>query len=65
MAFRFLVVVAVLAGTAGLGSAQITGTLRGTVTDSQGAVLPGATVTVTGTALRRGDVFEVSGAEGR
>ncbi len=45
--------------------AQITGTLRGTVTDAQGAVLPGATVAVTGTALRRSDVVEVSGAEGR
>ncbi len=46
-------------------AAQITGTLRGTVTDAQGAVLPGATVAVTGAALRRSDVVEVSGAEGR
>jgi outer membrane receptor protein involved in Fe transport len=46
-------------------AAQITGTLRGTVTDAQGAVLPGATITVTGAALRRSDVVEVTGPEGR
>lgn len=44
---------------------QITGTIRGTVTDAQGAVLPGATVTATSPNLHRSDVFATTGADGR
>ena len=40
-----------LVGTASPGWAQQTGILTGTVRDAQGAVLPGATVTVTSAAL--------------
>jgi outer membrane receptor protein involved in Fe transport len=45
--------------------AQITGSIRGTVRDEQGAVLPGATVTLTSPTLRRSDVFSVTSEQGR
>ena len=41
-----------------------TGTLTGTVTDSTGAVLPGATITVTSDALIGGSRTAVSDANG-
>ncbi len=44
-------VLAMVLGLAGPGAAQqITGAIEGTVTDSSGAVLPGATVELTNTA---------------
>ncbi|MCU1298277.1 MAG: hypothetical protein JWO91_2555 [Acidobacteriaceae bacterium] len=48
-AIRFVVVVCLLLGATGLGFAQNTnsGDIRGTATDSSGAVLPGVIVTVT------------------
>lgn len=46
-------------------AAQITGTLRGTVSDAQAAVLPGANVAVKSPALMRSDVFDVTNVEGR
>jgi hypothetical protein len=44
---------------------QITGTVRGTVSDQQGGVLPGATITATSPNLHRSDVFATSGPDGR
>jgi hypothetical protein len=44
--------------------AQTTGTIAGTVRDASGAVLPGATVTVTGRALQRENATTVTGADG-
>ena len=46
------------------GWAQQTGTLAGTVRDAQGAILPGATVTVTSAALIGSARSTVSGASG-
>src|SRR5712664_4148813 len=47
-----LVLVPVLAGSPAFGQA-VTGTILGTVTDSTGAVIPGASVTLTHTATGR------------
>src|SRR5947207_14537118 len=44
--------------------AQVTGSIAGIVRDSSGAVLPGATVTVRGPALRRESVSVVTTPEG-
>jgi outer membrane receptor protein involved in Fe transport len=44
--------------------AQVTGSIAGVVRDTSGAVLPGATVTVRGAALRRESVTAVTSAEG-
>ena len=50
---RLCVLLAVLAyGTTPLSAQTTTGTLRGTVTDTSGAFLPGATVELTGAAGR-------------
>jgi carboxypeptidase family protein/TonB-dependent receptor-like protein len=43
---RLLVLAALVLGAAGHARAQSTGTLRGTITDSQGAVTPGVTVLI-------------------
>src|SRR5438445_3094552 len=45
-------------------SAQVTGSLAGTVRDSSGAVVPGATVTVKGPALQRESVAATTTGEG-
>jgi outer membrane receptor protein involved in Fe transport len=45
-------------------AAQVTGSIAGTVKDASGAVLPGATVTVTGPALQRDKVTAVSASDG-
>jgi outer membrane receptor protein involved in Fe transport len=45
-------------------AAQVTGSIAGTVKDPSGAVLPGATVTVTGAALQRDKAAAVAGADG-
>jgi outer membrane receptor protein involved in Fe transport len=45
-------------------SAQVTGSIAGTVRDSSGAILPGATVTVRGPALRREAETVTTGADG-
>src|SRR5262245_56574015 len=47
-----------------LASAQVTGSIAGTVRDSSGAVLPGATVTVKGPALQRASMTAVTLADG-
>src|SRR5437868_4229770 len=44
--------------------AQVTGSVAGTVRDSSGAVLPGATVTVRGAALQRDSVSTTTTTEG-
>jgi len=45
-------------------AAQITGTIGGTIHDTSGAVLPGATVTVRGPNLQKQSATAVSGANG-
>jgi hypothetical protein len=45
-------------------AAQITGSIGGTIHDTSGAVLPGATVTVRGPALQKESATAVSGANG-
>ncbi|HEY7292751.1 MAG TPA: TonB-dependent receptor [Vicinamibacterales bacterium] len=62
--FRFLLLIAGLLGSAGAAAAQVTGSIAGTVRDSSGAVLPGATVTVRGPALQRESVSVTTGSEG-
>ena len=49
----FLLAAGILAVTAGSAYAQGTGSIFGKVTDPSGGVLPGVTVTVTGTGLQR------------
>ena len=49
---------------ASVASAQVTGSIAGTVRDASGAVLPGATVTVRGPALQRPSVSTTTMAEG-
>ena len=44
--------------------AQVTGSIAGTVRDSSGAVLPGATVTVRGPSLQRENVTVTTNADG-
>ena len=62
---RLLLLVAALACLAAPAAAQITGTVRGTVTDVQGAILPGATVTIAGPNLHRSDVVDTTTPDGR
>jgi outer membrane receptor protein involved in Fe transport len=50
--------------TAGPVSAQVTGSIAGTVRDSSGAVLPGVTVTIKGPALQRVSVTATTVADG-
>ena len=57
-------VVLTLAITPRAAQAQITGSIAGTVHDTSGAVLPGATVTVRGPSLQRESVSAVSGPGG-
>ena len=67
MKFRTCVLwmVVFLLAAAGLATAQQQyGTLTGTVTDEQGGVLPGASVTLRGEALIGGSQTQVTGAGG-
>ena len=50
---RILLVAGILLGIAGSAQAQANGQVFGKVTDSTGAILPGVTVTVSGTGLQR------------
>ena len=59
----FLVVVGILAISAGSANAQGIGSIFGKVTDPSGGVLPGVTVTVTGPALQR-PLVATTGASG-
>ena len=56
-----LVVLAFAAAAVPLAAQSLTGTVSGTVTDSQGAVLPGATVTLVGKTGTRTAVTDASG----
>jgi len=58
------VVLAMLALGPREAAAQITGSIGGTVHDTSGAVLPGATVTVRGPNLQKQSATAVSGANG-
>ena len=59
---RLCVLLAVLAcGTTPLSAQTTTGTLRGTVTDGSGAILPGATVELTGAAGKVTAISDVNG----
>jgi hypothetical protein len=58
------VVLAMLALGPREAAAQITGSIGGTIHDTSGAVLPGATVTVRGPALQKESATAVSGANG-
>ena len=49
---------------AGPVSAQVTGSIAGTIRDSSGAVLPGVTVTIKGPALQRQSVTVTTVADG-
>ncbi len=60
---RFLPVVLLLL-TAAPAFSQVTGAIAGTVRDGSGAVLPGATITVTGPALQREKATAVSSGDG-
>ena len=51
-----------LVATAAATTAQQTGTIRGTVVDVSGSVLPGVSVTVTGTDVREQAVTDTAGA---
>ena len=56
-----VLVAALVLGTASLFAQTTTGTLRGTVRDTSGAVLPGATVEVTGAAGTQTAVADANG----
>jgi outer membrane receptor protein involved in Fe transport len=45
-------------------AAQVTGSIAGLVKDASGAILPGATITVTGASLQRDKVTATSGDDG-
>ena len=66
---RALIAIFLLASSLALpvGSAygQITSTIHGTVRDSQGAVLPGVTITITSPSLLRGTVTVITADGGR
>ena len=59
-----LLLLAFLCPMAPPAEAQVTGSIRGTVTDAQGAVVPGVTVTVTSPLLVRGPVSAVTDVQG-
>jgi hypothetical protein len=59
LAMNLILIVSTLAG------AQITGSIRGTVRDPQGGVLPGVTVTAASRALLRSNVFDTTDQQGR
>jgi outer membrane receptor protein involved in Fe transport len=60
---RLIVALLVLA-VAEQASAQITGSIRGTARDEQGALLPGVTVTPSSTALKRHGVYSTTADNG-
>ena len=62
--FRWLAPLAFVLAMAHPSSAQVTGSIAGVVKDASGAVLPGATVTVTGPALQREKATAVSASDG-
>src|SRR5271170_5600986 len=53
---------ALLLGTFGIASAQENATITGTVSDSSGAAVPGATITVTQTKTGEARITQSSGA---
>lgn len=57
-----LIAIVVLAAALPLAAQSLTGTVAGTVTDDQGGVLPGATVTLTGKTGARTGVTDAAGA---
>ena len=59
-----VVTVLVFSFSAAHSLAQVTGSVAGTVRDSSGAVLPGASVTVRGAALQRDSVSTTTTSEG-
>ncbi|MGE3273998.1 MAG: carboxypeptidase regulatory-like domain-containing protein [Vicinamibacterales bacterium] len=61
---RLLTTLGLVLLVAGVASAQQTGTVSGTVSDAQGGVLPGVTVTVSGESLIGGAREAVTGATG-
>jgi outer membrane receptor protein involved in Fe transport len=62
--FRWIAPLVCLLATAVPSGAQVTGSIAGTVKDASGAVLPGATITVTGPALQREKATAVSASDG-
>jgi hypothetical protein len=60
---RCFVLTALMLGAAGTARGQSTATLQGTVADSQNAILPGVTITITntGTGVERTAVTDVAG----
>lgn len=64
LTFRWFAPLVCLLAVAGPAAAQVTGSIAGTVKDASGAVLPGATITVTGPALQRDKATAVSASDG-
>jgi len=62
--FRWIAPLVCLLAAAVPSGAQVTGSIAGTVKDASGAVLPGATITVSGPALQREKATAVSASDG-
>ena len=64
LALRLVVGMALVAALTSPASAQVTGSIAGTIKDASGAVLPGVTVTVTGPALQRASATTITQPDG-